>query len=133
MGNEKNKRNGWPEILVIVCSIIVAIFMSYWSLSSKMSELNREIGETKIEIGFRFTAMESRFTTIENRLVAIEKGIVYLQFPSPLPSPEPGKPIPIPTPSPEPGKPIPIPTPSPEPSPYQEDESDPRTSPYQSP
>ena len=77
MAKENNKTFGWQYLLVFFLTFIitiVTIIMTYQDLSSKVSELNREMGEVRIEI----KAMNCCFEKIEARLITIERGLNIL-------------------------------------------------------
>ena len=80
MVKENNKTFGSMQFLSLfffsITITIATIFITYQSLSSKMSELNREMGEVRIEI----RTMNYGFEKIEARLSNIERGLNILNY-----------------------------------------------------
>lgn len=78
MVKENNRTFSSQQFLLLfffsIIITIATIFITYQSLSSKMSELNREMGEVRIEI----RTMNYGFEKIEARLSNIERGLNIL-------------------------------------------------------
>jgi len=77
MVKENNKTFNWQYLLVFFLTFVITIatiIITYQGLNSKMSELNREMGEVRVEI----KAMNCCFEKIEARLSTIERGLNIL-------------------------------------------------------